>query len=365
MSNNPSGKNLSKKTLVRTLTKWMGGFVLTLLLVWLVLAWNSGLFMPHDERWAVTPGTFTDDGFSYQKKILDLPDSKVAYLDMGHGPALILLHGCPFSGYEWNKVTAELAKHYRVIAPDLRGLGDTPVRLNDDYRLPTSVKMLRQLMDALMIPSAVFVAHDHGGAIAQMLMQEAPARIQKLVLTNAEAYDQWPSAPEIPTLKLIVNPLTSPLMYHALKFEWAQKKAFSVAVFEQKTLTPEVLRAYSLPHVATAERWQRLRRFFRWQLDPTHTQISTVQAVPAMQVFQAPTLLLWGEQDDNFGPHLARRLARDIPGVQGIHYLRQSEHMPMQEEPVEYAQAVLSFMQSDTVADHAKQALVAARASQD
>ncbi len=54
-----------------------------------------------------------------------------------------------------------------------------------------------------------------------------------------------------------------------------------------------------------------------------------------MRVFQAPVLLLWGEQDDNFGPHLARRLARDIPGVQGIHYLRQSEHMAMEEEPAE------------------------------
>ena len=356
---------MSGNKFLRTLAKWLGGFAFALLLGWLALAWNSGLFMPHDERWAVTPGDFTDDGFSSQKKILDLPDSKVAYVDVGQGPVLILLHGCPFSVYEWNKVIPELAKHYRVIAPDLRGLGDTPVRLNDDYRLPTDVKMLRQLMDALAIKSAYFVAHHHGGAVAQLLLQEDPARIQKLVLTNVEAYDQWPSKPEIPTLKLIVNPLTSPLMYHALKFEWAQKEAFSVAVFDEKTLTSEVTRGYALPHVATAERWQRLRRFFRWQLDPTHSQMTTVQAVPAMRAFQAPTLLLWGEQDGNFGPHLARRLARDIPGVQGIHYLHRSEHMPFEEEPAEYTQAVLDFMQSGTVADHAKQALAAARASQE
>ncbi|MBI2803346.1 MAG: alpha/beta hydrolase [Gammaproteobacteria bacterium] len=364
MSSNPSN-NQSIRPIIRTLAKRLGGFAFTLLLGWLALAWNSGLFIPNDERWAVTPGEFTDDGFSSQKKILALPDSKVAYLDVGQGPVLILLHGCPFSVYEWNKVIPELAKHYRVIAPDLRGLGDTPVRLNDDYRLLTDVKMLQQLMDTLAIKSAYFVAHDHGGAIAQLLMQQDPTRIQKLVLTNVEAYDQWPSKPEIPTLKLIVNPSTSPLMYHALQFSSVQQKVFSIAFFDDAKITADVARGYSLPHVATAERWQRLRRFFAWQLDPAHSRTTTLTAVPAMRAFQAPTLLLWGEQDGNFGPQLAQRLARDIPGVQGIHYLHRSEHMPFEEEPTEYTQAMLGFMQSGTVAAHAKQALAAARASQE
>lgn len=348
------------KTL-RILTKWAAGLALGLLAVWLLLAWNSGLFMAHDDRWAVNAGTFTDDGFSQQKKILELATGKVAYLDVGQGQPLVLLHGCPFSIYEWNAVIPELAKHYRVLAPDLRGLGDTPVRLNDDYRLPTDVVMVRQWLDALNIPTADFIAHDHGGAVAQLLMRDDPARIQKLVLTNVEAYDQWPSVSEVPILKAIIHPLTSPIMYHALKIEWVQRLAFSIAVFDEKTLTPEVLRGYALPHVATAERWQRLRRFYTWQLDPTHSQTTTVQAVPAMRAFQTPTLLVWGEKDDNFGPHLAQRLARDIPGVQGIHYLHRSGHMPFEEEPVEYAQTVLGFLQSGTVAEHAVQALAAAR----
>lgn len=342
--------------------QWLGGVALFLLFGWLLLAWNSGQFMPNDDRWAVPPGEFTDDGFSSQKKLMDLADgSKVAYLDVGQGPILMLLHGCPFSAYEWNAVLPELIKHYRVIAPDWRGLGDTPVRLNDDYRLPTDVAMVRQLMDSLQIQSADFVAHDHGGAVAQLLMQTNPARIKKLVLTNVEAYDQWPSKPELPILKAIVNPITSPLAYHALKFEWAQAKAFSVAVWDQKTLTPEVLAGYALPHVATPERWQRLRRFFAWQLDPSHAQSTTLQAVPAMRVFQQPTLLVWGERDDNFGPDLAERLARDIPGVLGIHYLQLSKHMPFQEEPADYTRAVLDFLRSGVVSARATQAVAAAR----
>ncbi|MFA6985902.1 MAG: alpha/beta hydrolase [Arenimonas sp.] len=340
---------------------WLTGALVGASLGWLAMAMNSGAFIPHDGRWAVAPGEFTADGFSAQKKLLKLPDSRVAYIELGRGPPLLLLHGCPFSAYEWSAVLPELAKHFRVIVPDLRGLGDTPVRLNDDYRLPTDVTLVRQLMDELDIPSAYFVAHDHGGAVLQLLMQHDPARITKAVISNAEAYDQWPSAPEVPILKAIVHPVTSPVMYHALKFEWAQRLAFSIAVHDVDTLTPALLRGYALPHVATPERWQRLRRFFRWQLDPAHAQL-TVDAVPAMRAFRAPALLLWGEQDENFGPRVARRLARDIPGVTGIHFLKRSEHMPFAEEPDEYAQTVIAFLKFGSVAPHATKALAAARA---
>jgi pimeloyl-ACP methyl ester carboxylesterase len=328
---------------------------------WTVLAWRAGMFIPHDGRWAVAPGEFTEDGFSQQKQVITLGDTQVAFIDVGEGPPLILLHGCPFSTYEWNEIIPVLAQHYRVIAPDLYGLGDTPVRLDQDYRLPQDVEMVRRLMDALAIPSADFIGHDHGGAIVQLLMLAERDRIQRAILTNVEAYDQWPSEPELPYLRMIANPVTSPLVFEALQYEPIRREIFSIAVEDETILTSEVLRAYTLPHVATPERWQRLRRFFRWQMDESHNDI-TMTALPGMRAFERPVLLLWGERDENFGPHLARRLARDIPGVQGIHYLRNSQHMPMQEEGAEYVRAVLAFLRDGQVSPEARVALSEARA---
>jgi len=327
---------------------------------WTGLAWSAGMFIPHDGRWAVAPGETTNDGFSHRKKTLVLPGSQVAYIDVGKGPPLILLHGCPFSAYEWNEIIPELAKHYRVIAPDLVGLGDTPVRLNQDYRLPQDVRMVRELMDALDVPSAAFIAHDHGAATLQLLMLSDPGRIEKAVITNAEAYDQWPSKPELPYLKLIVNPVTSPLMFHALRFGPVRQEVFSIAVEDKATVTPAIAAAYSLPHVATPKRWQRLRRFFTWQMDESHNDI-TLTALPGMRAFGRPVLLMWGERDENFGPDLARRLARDIPGVQGIQFLKRSQHMPMQEEDAAYVSAALAFLRSGTVSGEARAELVRAR----
>lgn len=329
--------------------------------LWAILAWRAGMFIPHDGRWAVAPGDFTKDGFSGSKKLMKLGETEIAYIDIGKGPPLILLHGCPFSAYEWNEIIPVLAQHYRVIAPDLFGLGDTPVRLNQDYRLPTDVEMVRALMDSLGLKSADFIAHDHGGATVQLLMAADPERIDRAVLTNVEAYDSWPSKPELPYLRMIVHPLTSPLIFHALQFEAVQREIFSIAVEDKAILTRDVLKAYVRPHIATPARWQRLRRFFRWQMDESHNDI-TMTAVPAMRAFERPVLLLWGERDENFGPDLARRLARDIPGVQGLHYLKNSQHMPMQEEDAEYARAALAFLKDSEVSPAARRAASDARA---
>lgn len=349
---------------MRRVLVWIGAVTAFLVTGWTFLAWSSGFFIPHDTRWAVTPGEFTDDGFSQQKRLITLGETQVAYIDIGDGPPIVLLHGCPFSAYEWNEIIPVLAQHYRVIAPDLYGLGDTPVRLDQDYRLPQDVEMVRQLMDALGVASADFIGHDHGGAIVQLLMQAAPDRIQRAILTNVEAYDQWPSQPELPYLRMIVSPLTSPLVYQALRFEPVRREIFSIAVEDEAVLTSEVLRAYAEPHTATPERWQRLRRFFRWQMDENHNNI-TMTALPGMRAFERPVLLLWGERDENFGPHLARRLARDIPGARGIHYLRNSQHMPMQEEDAEYVATALAFLRHGVVADEAQAALAEARAREE
>lgn len=327
--------------------------------VWLVLWQQSGGWLP-DDAIAVAAGEFTDDGFSAQKKIVALPSGTVAYLDVGQGPLLVLLHGCPFSAFEWQAVLPALSEHHRVVVPDLFGLGDTPVKLNDDYRLPRDAQMVRELVTHLGFTSAAFIAHDHGGATLQVLMQRAPDLIDRAVLTNAEAYDQWPSAPELPYLEAIVNPVTSPLVFAALQFEVAQRDVFSIAVFNPKVLTPQVLRGWATPHTANANRWQRLRRFYRSQLNPEHRR-ATQDAVTAMRAFDRPVLLLWGARDENFAVPIAERLARDLPGVRGVHWLEASAHLPMQEEPAAYAAAALAFLDHDQVDDQALAALQHAR----
>jgi pimeloyl-ACP methyl ester carboxylesterase len=72
-----------------------------------------------------------------------------------------------------------------------------------------------------------------------------------------------------------------------------------------------------------------------------------MRAVDGMRKFDRPTLILWGRHDTNFGPPIAERLAKDIPGVVRIRWMENSAHLPMLEEPEAYAAALTQFFGED------------------
>jgi pimeloyl-ACP methyl ester carboxylesterase len=327
--------------------KWLGysiGFLFSIACAtWFAGAIRAGLFIHDHAKPASGPDDSSLEPFSQSKKFLSVGPWKVAYVDQGSGDPVILLHGCPFQGYEYSRIMPILARHHRLILPDLLGLGDTVVRLDDDYRLPSQVQMVVGLMDRLGLESASFVCHDHGAAICQLMMRDHPEKLRAVVLTNAEAYDLWPSAPERLDVQLVVNPLTTPFFRLLLGSRAAQRWIYRIAVQNRTVLSDEVLAAFIRPNMATPERWLRLRRFLNWQLDREHN-LETMRAVDGIRRFHHPTLILWGQHDTNFGPAIAERLAHDIPGVVRIEWLQNSAHLPMLEEPETYAQAVDKFL---------------------
>ena len=333
-----------RRTAIAALTAGAAG-------AWLAAARDAGLFL-NGHHTAAAPGEPTLDPWSQRKRYLQVGTRTLAYVDEGRGDPVLLLHGCPFHALQWQQVIPRLAGRYRVLAPDLPGLGDTPVRLDDDYRLPQIAQTIVGFLDALGIDHAHVVGHDHGGATAMLLLDRHADRFRSLVLTNAEAYDRWPSQPERNDLRLVVNPLSSPLFKQALRLPAIQTEVLRIAVHDPNVLTGELAEVLLRANTATPARWQRLRRFFGWQLDPDHNRLTT-QTVPAMRRFDRPTLLLWGRHDTNFGPELAQRLAGDLPGTVGVQYLERSAHLPMLEEPAAYADALLAFFASVEAAEQA------------
>ncbi|MGW0807887.1 alpha/beta fold hydrolase [Nonomuraea sp. NPDC002799] len=102
----------------------------------------------------------------------------------GSGPAVLLLHGFPHTWQLWTEVIAGLARQYRVIAPDLRGLGAT-TRAVDGYDAGTLATDAEELLDALGEPSAAVVAIDAGAPPAFLLAMRRPARVRRLVLMES------------------------------------------------------------------------------------------------------------------------------------------------------------------------------------
>lgn len=114
----------------------------------------------------------------------ELGDVLMHYVEAGSGVPLLLLHGWPQTWYEWRYVFPALSKNYRVIAPDLRGLGDTS-RPAGGYDKRTVASDLWQLMhEHLETPSFHLVGHDWGGPAAYALAAEHPDAVRRLAILD-------------------------------------------------------------------------------------------------------------------------------------------------------------------------------------
>lgn len=102
----------------------------------------------------------------------------------GSGPAVLLLHGFPHTWAVWSDVIGRLTGSHTVIAPDLRGLGDSE-RTAGGYDAATTVADVVALLDALGVAEADVVGIDLGTPVATLLALTAPARVRRLVVMEA------------------------------------------------------------------------------------------------------------------------------------------------------------------------------------
>src|SRR5438874_9526572 len=93
------------------------------------------------------------------------------------GQPIVLLHGWPQHWYEWRGLVAELSRHYRMVMPDLRGLGwtDAPA---DGYEKENLARDIVKLLDALELEHVKLVGHDWGGYVGFLLGLLEPTRVE-------------------------------------------------------------------------------------------------------------------------------------------------------------------------------------------
>jgi pimeloyl-ACP methyl ester carboxylesterase len=114
----------------------------------------------------------------------DLGDVLIHYATAGSGPPLVLLHGWPQTWYEWRHVVPELAPHYTLVMPDLRGLGDSS-RPMDGYDKKTVANDIWRLVhDRLGHERFYLVGHDWGGPTAYALAAAHPEAVRRLVILD-------------------------------------------------------------------------------------------------------------------------------------------------------------------------------------
>ena len=112
---------------------------------------------------------------------------RLHYLRAGRGPTLVLLHGWPEWSHVWRPVMSLLAGDFDLVAPDFRGFGDSQKTSKSPARDATPETLAADTLgiaDALGLDRIGVVAHDVGGAVAQVMARRSPDRIAGLFFFN-------------------------------------------------------------------------------------------------------------------------------------------------------------------------------------
>jgi pimeloyl-ACP methyl ester carboxylesterase len=128
--------------------------------------------------------------------------------------------------------------------------------------------MIIEFLDAMGLDRVDLVGHDHGGAVAQILAAEYPERIDRLVLANVEAFDNWPSADEKPFVLATQLPALGRIVLWLWSFPKLAKLALSLgsAVYNKETLTSQLVGGFVQANLGDSHRRVKTQRFLAGQL---------------------------------------------------------------------------------------------------
>ncbi|MEQ9622400.1 alpha/beta fold hydrolase [Coleofasciculus chthonoplastes] len=142
------------------------------------------------------------------RNTVSLPEIQLSYLEWNQGSEpLLLLHGLADQALVWSSLAEYLAESYHIIAPDMRGHGESS-KPEDDYTFASAIADLEALMDHLGWSSAHIIGHSWTGKLAPIWAKQHSERFRSIILVDPIFIWKMPSLLKV----------TFPLLYRVLPF---------------------------------------------------------------------------------------------------------------------------------------------------
>lgn len=273
--------------------------------------------------------------------ILHLPEGSIEYRVTGNnGPTIVFLHGIIANGDVWRDVVADLAQDHRCITPDWPLGGHTlAMQPETDFSLPGIAAMVDRFLAATGLDHVVLVANDTGGAVAQHIVADHPERIDALVLTPCDAFDNF-VPPPIRHLRLFGRtPWGLWVLGQALRWRWIQRLPIAFGLLTEKAIPADIMRSYTAPlrdRPGTRRDFAALVR----AIDPQYT----VDVAKRLPTFSRPVLLAWARERRRFFPlKHAHRLASLFPDAI-VEVIEDSGPFVTEDQPAAVAHAIRHFV---------------------
>jgi pimeloyl-ACP methyl ester carboxylesterase len=245
---------------------------------------------------------------------LTTPHGPVSCIDVGSGPVALFVHGLGTNALLWRHVIRAFADDRRCVAIDLPLHGRTPAAAGQDFSLSALAEVIEGVCETAGLRSVDLVAHDTGGAVAQVFAARHSRRLRSLCLTNCETHDNVPPEAFKPTADLAASGALAAGAEALLADPEAARALVFGSGYEDVThLDLELLRSFLNPVLGTPERARQFERFIL-SLRPD----DLLAAEPQLARLTVPTLIVWATQDVFFDLSWAYWLKSLIPGASEV-----------------------------------------------
>jgi len=249
----------------------------------------------------------------------------LSYADCGRGAALVLMHGFPVDSRMWESQIAELSGPYRVVAPDLRGFGQSHAQ--DPFKMESQADDVHALLEQIDALPCVLAGLSMGGYIALAYLRKYPGDLLGLVLVDTKA--------EADT---------------AEQREGRQKMIELVRVQGARAVADQMLPKMLAED--TPRRRPSVAQALRAMMEacPPKTIENALAAMrdrpdqtANLPFIAAPTLIIVGDADAITRVSVAQSMQRQIPRAQ-LAEIKGAGHMSPMEQPAQVNQALARFL---------------------
>src|SRR5215211_2120312 len=251
---------------------------------------------------------------------------QIAYTDAGSGDPIVLIHGYPFNRTLWTEQIEALSSSYRVIAPDLRGFGETdsspgPATMN---RMAQDVA---QLMDHLEIPRAVIGGLSMGGYVVLAFYKQFASRVRALILADTRAQADTEEAKQT--------------RHQQAEKALAEGMAGIADAMLPKLLTPETVSKH--PEIVKRVRDMMLKQKPEGAAGALLGMAERDDQTELLASITAPTLIVVGAEDAITPPADSEKMHRAIADSRLV-VLENAGHVSNLERTEQFNDALLEFV---------------------
>lgn len=281
-----------------------------------------------------------------QYKTIDVDEVEIFYREAGpkDAPVIVLLHGFPTSSHMYRNLIPDLAKNYRVIAPDYPGFGNSSMPSLDEfeYSFDNLATITDKFLEKVGAEKYTLYVMDYGAPIGFRIAAKHPERVQGLIVQNGNAYEEglrefWQP---IKAFWKDKTPANAKVLKDSLLTIGATKWQYTNGTRNEAMISPDnwIVDQTKLDRLGNKE--IQLELFYSYGTNPP--------LYPEWQAYfrahQPPTLLVWGKGDVIFPEEGAHPYKRDLKNID-FHIL-DTGHFALEEDGEVISKLILNFMKT-------------------